>query len=336
MDSSIHFDAFYNRELLPLLTETDRLRRRTRAKNRGISLKYIVITLVVIVVAFLVNRIIYGTWVHNDKANVPLVIMIIAIFGLVFYCRKTIKKNKGSFVGQFKGDIIEKIVHFVDDNLTYSPYKMVSERDFVRSKLFRRKPDSYNGDDFVSGTVGKTYIEFSEVHAKYLIQDQDEDGNSRDRWEKIFDGLIFKADFNKHFNGEYFIFTEKPSRPSMLERVINREEDRLKETIETEDREFNRQFYVYGSDQIEARYILSSSFMRRLLDFKQKTDKKIRLSFIGSAIYVAIPYKRNLFEPRYRSSVVDKEDTAEFYYDLKTVIDIVKELDLNTRIWSKQ
>ncbi len=336
MDSSINFDAFYNRELLPLLKEADRLRRRTRAKNRGISLKYFVITLVVIVVAFLVNRIIYGTWVHNDKANVPLVIMIIAIFGLVFYCRKTIKKNKGSFVGQFKGDIIEKIVHFVDDNLTYSPYKMVSERDFVRSKLFRRKPDSYNGDDFVSGTVGKTYIEFSEVHAKYLIQDQDEDGNSRDRWGKIFDGLIFKADFNKHFNGEYFIFTEKPSRPSRLERLINREEDRLKETIETEDREFNRQFYVYGTDQVEARYILSASFMRRLLDFKQKTDKKIRLSFIGSAIYVAIPYKRNLFEPRYRSSVVDKEDTAEFYYDLRTVIDIVKELDLNTRIWSKQ
>ena len=336
MDSSINFDAFYNRELLPLLTEADRLRRQTRAKNRGISLKYFVITAVVIAVGFLINRIVYGTWVHDEKANVPLIIMVMAVSGLIFFCRKAIKKNKGSFVGQFKGDIIEKIVHFVDDNLSYDPYKMIPERDFLRSKLFRRKPDSYNGDDFVSGTVGKTYIEFSEVHAKYLIQDQDEDGTSRDRWEKIFDGLIFKADFNKHFNGEYFIFTEKPSRPSRLERLINREEDRLKEKIETEDREFNRQFYVYGTDQVEARYILSASFMRRLLDFKQKTDKKIRLSFIGSAIYVAIPYKRNLFEPRYRSSVVDKEDTAEFYYDLRTVIDIVKELDLNTRIWSKQ
>lgn len=336
MDSSINFDVFYNRELLPLLTEADKLRRQTRAKNRGISLKYFVITAAVIAVGFLINRIVYGTWVHDEKANVPLIIMVMAVSGLIFFCRKAIKKNKGSFVGQFKGDIIEKIVHFVDDNLTYSPYKMISERDFLRSKLFRRKPDSYNGDDFVSGTVGKTYIEFSEVHAKYLIQDQDEDGNSRDRWEKLFDGLIFKADFNKHFNGEYFIFTEKPSRPSRLERLINREEDRLKEKIETEDREFNRQFYVYGTDQVEARYILSASFMRRLLDFKQKTDKKIRLSFIGSAIYVAIPYKRNLFEPRYRSSVVDKEDTAEFYYDLRTVIDIVKELDLNTRIWSKQ
>ena len=162
MENSINFDTFYNRELLPLLTEADKLRRQTRAKNRGITLKYIVITAAVILVGFLINRAIYGTWVHDDKANVPLIIMVIAVSGLIFYCRKAIKKNRGSFVGQFKGDIIEKIVRFVDDNLTYNPYKMIPERDFLASKLFRRKPDSYNGDDFVSGTVGKTYIEFSE------------------------------------------------------------------------------------------------------------------------------------------------------------------------------
>lgn len=333
----MNFDTFYNRELLPLLSEADKLRVETRTKNFGVTLKYIMITTVVIAVAFLINRGIYGTWVHNEKANVPLIIMVIAISGLIFYCRKTIKKNRGSFVGQFKNEVIEKIVRFVDGNLTYDPYKMVPERDFVASKLFHRKPDRYNGDDFVSGTIGETYIEFSEVHAKYLIQDHDsEDGSSRDRWEKLFDGLLFKADFNKQFNGEYFIFTEKPSRPSRLERLINREEDRLKEKIETEDREFNKQFYVYGTDQAEARYIFSPGFMRRLLDFKQKTGKKIRLSFIGSFIYVAIPYKKNLFEPKYMRSVVNKEDTTEFYYDLKTVIGIVKELDLNTRIWNKQ
>ena len=49
------------------------------------------------------------------------------------------------------------------------------------------------------------------------------------------------------------------------------------ELIRLEDPEFESHFVVYGSDQIEARYILSTSLMARITDFKEKTGKKIYL-----------------------------------------------------------
>lgn len=336
MEKTRDFEAYYEKELVPLLEESDQIRRETRRKNFGITLKYLFFAVVVIVVAFLLNKAIYGSWNSSDSANVPLVAMIFVLVWLAFFCRRTIKKNRGSFVGHFKRNIIRKIVRFVDESLIFDAGKHISQSDYMASRLFRKTPDRYEGDDYVSGTIGKTAIEFSELHTKYVETSQDEDGNSQERWIKIFDGLFFKADFNKHFRGEYFLFSEKPKKPSRLERFINREKDYLKESIMLENPEFNRQFFVYGTDQVEARYILSSSMMQRLLDFKEKTGKKIRISFVGSSIYIAIPYKKPLFEPKYRSSIVDKQDTTDYYYDLRTMVDIVKELDLNTRIWSKQ
>ncbi len=41
------------------------------------------------------------------------------------------------------------------------------------------------------------------------------------------------------------------------------------------------------NDQIQARYILSTSLMKRIVDFKKKTNRRIYLSFVGSMVFVA-------------------------------------------------
>jgi hypothetical protein len=106
--------------------------------------------------------------------------------------------------------------------------------------------------------------------------------------------------------------------------------------VKLEDPEFEREFVVYGNDQIEARYILSTSLMRRILDFKQKTGTKIYLSFTGSKVYVAVPINRNMFEPKYFSSISDFSPILDYYRDLEFSVGIVEDLNLNTRIWTKE
>jgi len=106
--------------------------------------------------------------------------------------------------------------------------------------------------------------------------------------------------------------------------------------IKLEDPEFEKYFVVYGDDQIEARYILSPSLMARIVDFREKTGQKIYLSFVGSMVFVAIPYTRNLFEPRIFQTMLDFSQIQEYFEDLQLAISIVDEMDLNTRIWSKQ
>lgn len=51
-----------------------------------------------------------------------------------------------------------------------------------------------------------------------------------------------------------------------------------------EDPEFEKHFAVYSSDQVQAGYILSTSLMSRIVDFKEKSSRRIHLSFIGSIL----------------------------------------------------
>lgn len=105
--------------------------------------------------------------------------------------------------------------------------------------------------------------------------------------------------------------------------------------IKLEDPEFERMFAVYGDDQIEARYILSTSLMERMLNFRKDTGKAIQFSFVGSKIYIAIPYTKKLFEPKIFNTLLDFEPVHKYFKDLQLAIGVVEELNLNTRIWSK-
>ena len=102
-----------------------------------------------------------------------------------------------------------------------------------------------------------------------------------------------------------------------------------------EDVAFEKEFVVYGDDQIEARYILSTSLMERILAYKKKSNRPIRFSFIGNKVHVAISYKKALFEPRLFRSLLSFKPIQEYFEDLSLAIDLVEDLNLNTRIWKK-
>jgi len=236
------------------------------------------------------------------------------------------------YVTEFKSLVIARMVRFIDENLSYEPKRCIDKSTFMLSKIFTTKPNRYKGDDFVSGKVGATRMQFCELNAEY------ETGSGKDRHTyTVFKGIFFIADFNKHFNGQTIVL------PDTAEKLFGRLGQKLQslnvfrgELIRLEDPEFESHFVVYGSDQIEARYILSTSLMARITDFKKKTGKKIYLSFIGTMVFVAVPYTRNLFEPRLFKTLLDFEPIRRYYEDLQLAIGIVDDLNLNMRIWSKE
>lgn len=331
------FKKFYRSDLLPSLKELDMRRKKTRRKNFLTTCLFILLLIVMGTVGLLVNRMIYGEYVHERSANVPLTIVLItAIILFLFYIGK-IKSNKRGFVDSYKDVIITRIVQFFEENLQYSPKGYVQPQDFIQSGLFLHNPDSYRGDDLVFGRIGKTDIAFSEVHARYKTTITDDEGGSRDKWTKIFDGLFFKADFHKDFRGRHVVLPDSTERIlGKQAKIFQKMNKKFGQLIELEDIEFEKEFVVYGTDQIEARYILSASILQKLLDFKNRTGKKIRISFVKSSVFIAIPYKKELFEPNYRKSVINEEKTIQFFRDLEMAIGIVEELNLNLRIWSKQ
>ena len=53
--------------------------------------------------------------------------------------------------------------------------------DFVRSGMFTTQPDRYSGEDEVRGMMGKTRIQFSEVHAEHKVVTYDSKGRRQER-----------------------------------------------------------------------------------------------------------------------------------------------------------
>ena len=76
--------------------------------------------------------------------------------------------------------------------------------------------------------------------------------------------------------------------------------------------------------------------MRRISEFKKKLKSSLYLSFTGSHVHLAISRTRNMFEPRLLRTVLDFGLIEEYVEDLELALGIVEDLNLNTRIWSKE
>lgn len=242
------------------------------------------------------------------------------------------------YKSRFKGTIIAPLVKFVDEGLIYAPESYLPESMFMASRMFSTSPDRYDGDDMVTGTIGKTAIAFSEVHAEYKTTHRDSKGNTHTEWHTIFKGLLFTADFNKDFHHVTVVL------PDVAQRLLGRLGQALQgmtflsdlKLVKLEDPDFEREFVVYSQDQIEARYILSPALMKRLYDFTVRTQKEIHFSFVGSRVFVAIPYNEDLFEPKVFQTLLDFSVVERYFGDLEFAVGIVEDLNLNTRIWSKE
>jgi hypothetical protein len=239
------------------------------------------------------------------------------------------------YVHDFKMSVIRKIIWFIDPSLTYHARGHISPAEFNSSRIFTQYPDRMQGDDLVTGKIGFTGVKFSEVHAEHETRSTDRQGQSRKRHRTIFKGLFFIADFNKKFYGKTVVL------PDSAERLLGSVGSFLQsvnkgrgEVIRMDNPEFERYFVVYGDDQIESRYVLSTSLMQRILDFKRKTGKRVYIAFVGSQVFVAIPYKRSLFEPSVFSKVTSFRGAHRHFEDLDLALGIVDDLNLNTRIWA--
>ncbi len=229
------------------------------------------------------------------------------------------------------------MVKALDPSLSYNPTGYISSGDYHKSKLYLSDINRYKGDDLVTGTIGKTSVRFSELCTQMEKETRDSNGKKSKTVTTIFRGLFFVADFNKKFIGETIVLPDTAeslfgSMGTMFQKW-NMQRDQL---VKLEDVEFEKAFAVYSNDQVEARYILSTSLMQRILQFKAKSRSRISLSFIDSEVFIGVPLSENLFEAPFFTSMVKYERIETFNKYLILFIGIVEDLNLNTRIWTKE
>ena len=215
----------------------------------------------------------------------------------------------------------------------YSSSGSIKRSDFETSGILTRRPDRYTGDDLITGESEHSVFSFSEVHSQIYV----EDSKGRKRLQTQFKGLFFMADFNKHLQFHTVIV------PDLAERFFGNMGQQLQklnptrgELVQMENVDFEKLFVVYGTDQVEGRYILTPKLMERLVNYAERHELSPSLAFKGNHVYVAIPISKDFFEPSIFSTLMGKSRCEEYYEDMQLTLSLIEELDLDNRIWSKQ
>lgn len=221
---------------------------------------------------------------------------------------------------RYKHEVAAEVFKIVCPTAKYSPLDGISEAIFDEPGLFNAR-GGFSSDDRVRGVIGKTPFEAADTSRSYST------GGKNSRNVVVFRGLFFHLDFNKRLNGRTLVDPKKASLSSHGDRSNLTE-------VTLEDAAFAEQFSVYTTDEVEARYILTPAMMERIVALAARAGKPVHVAFANNRAYLGVNYGRALFEPAIRDST-SVAAIHEMAAHFALAEGIVEELDLNTRIWTK-
>lgn len=158
-------------------------------------------------------------------------------------------------------------------------------------------------------------------------------GKLSDQIDYTFRGLYSWAKFNKKLEGLTVVLPDNLEKNiGFLAKTIQSLNFKRDQVSYMEDPEFEKEFVVYTTNDIEARYILSAAMMERMTQLKRKFDKPMMFSFVDNRIHIAIASPTGLFSWDMESLKSEKA-IEELYHDVSTCIGIINDLKLERRIW---
>jgi hypothetical protein len=275
--------------------------------------------------------IVYAFSVYGAVAlwiGVPvLVVTAIAVdfFSHSFYARLTTV---------YKTVVAPEIVRLVDERLSYDRYQGLQSY-YIASDLYPQQIDSYICEDTLSGKLGKTWCAFGEMRTSFTTSYAI---NGSKQVRTVFQGIFFVAEFNRHLSHETILLpdTLEFSLGSLgrgLQKLNGNQDGKL---IRLENPQFEPYFVVYSTDEQESRYILTPDMMEKILLLNRKLGGNIRIAFKGSYMYIACVSKTNWFKADAFRSLLNRKEIEKQIRYVRIMSGIVEDLNLNTRIWTKE
>lgn len=311
-------DALYESLLRPRIEALEDRRREVRgAKRRATAL-----VLVPFVLIFVAN--IAEIFLPSPYGTIGIVVAVVLLIGgaLTAGLRYALPGLTAylNYQQQFKQQVVAEIFRVVCPTATYDADQGLPAELFDEPGLFSTR-GRYRSDDRVRGTIGDTPFEAAEVKRTYSS------GGKNSRTYTVFHGLFFHIDFNKHVRGTTIV--EPAAAPAY------RTGDRAGlEPVTLENESFATEFAVHSNDETEARYILTPAMMERLLALRERSGYPVHMAFKGHRVYLGLQVGRSLFEPGIETTT-SREAVQEMARLFAMAEAIVHELDLNTRIWTK-
>ena len=222
--------------------------------------------------------------------------------------------------------VMNKILAFFG-NFSYQMHKTVSLADLLKSGLFKHV-EFQTGDDYFEGKYHGVNIQVSEEELYENVL------TPKGRQKKtVFDGIIIVLDMNKAFLGQTIVRADWGIFNFLMNKPQLQNKHKL-EKVTLEDCSFEKNFETFSDNQVEARYILTTAFMERILKVKELFHgTKIEFSFFDDKLLIAVTTTKDMFESTSLFTTTAKygkmrEVVAQFY-SIFSIIDLLK---LNQRI----
>lgn len=290
----------------------------------------IIISIILIIASFIMPQII------TSALFISICLGIAALLCLII-CTKTLLQRTGNMNKKVKQQITRQILHSLGDYQFSQNKNLITLKEIQNYGLFKNTNNiKYykNDDDIITGTYGGCSIVINECQIET-------DSSKSGSWSN-FRGIIIKAAMKKKFSGltvfgSDIYMTQVPGT----------------EPVELESIDFMLNRKIYTTDQVEARYILTTAFMEKLDKIAQvfnsqyltirnskldnpkakeiynRLNSPLNAVFYEGYAYLFISSFDNLFEITPQKTFYDEKIYYKVYEQLITIQDLICYLNID-------
>ena len=316
-DYEIGFSDHYNKYLKDKVERFEENRISTLKEAR----KRLIIWLFYIFFTSFIVYFLYKNFLELNRDIVAFTTLILVSIGVAapfFWIFSPI----WSYEENIKKEIFPNVLNFFGD-FKYHVETKKSVKEYYATELIP-KHDTEIAEDHITGTYKDIKVDLFETK---LSKDSDE--NSSTTLNTVFDGIIVELSMNKSFSGKTVV---KKDIGTVGNWFINKSTSLKK--VKLEDPNFEKMFEVYSDDQVEARYLLTVTFIERLKELVENFGgKSIQCCFYNNKLLMMIPIEKDLFET---GSIYEAEDfiddSKNLLKELSLIFNIIDTLKLNMKI----
>ena len=223
-----------------------------------------------------------------------------------------------------KEEIFPNVVSFFGD-FKYNVETSKSAFEYHATEIIPKHDIEY-AEDHITGTYKDVAIDLfeTELHKTKKKNSDGDSGSTR----PAFSGFILALSMNKSFNGKTIIKKDTGAIGNFWANLYS-----SLERVKLEDPKFEKTFEVFSDDQIEARYLLTVSFMERLLELDEIFGgSSVRCCFMNEKLVILLESSKDWFEP---GSIFEADDFVDdcksLLKELSQIFSLIDTLRLNVK-----
>ena len=308
---SAKFREFYKNDLSKYFADLE--------KTRKVFLFWIVV--VSIIALGLVTYIIYAS---NQGS----------LFVLYFFVLCGINLSVKAYKDKVKKKILPKLLRFVGD------FRITEDKnvfEYIKTLKLFNEFNSQRCDDRIKGKYKLLDVDIAEIRLTKVT------GMGKHRREVyVFSGLLIKVPCKKRYTGFTIIKYKGPQKLvksfslnplSGLRISVNSGYSTQGDIVMLEDPEFNKLYEVRSSDQVEARYLITTAFMTRMINIANKGfGGSISVSFENGYVNLAVESNKDWFEVPILKPADEISNYKTIVLEIKELMKIIDSLKLEQNI----